>query len=477
MVVRQRALLDRQQAGRRLPGGEPAIEPVQRLRRGAALAFGLALVAGCGGGDPDRPAAPAADDPGQIFALGRRPQRPLDVEAAWAAPFAQADRRLDGFSVSIAATFPTRRSAETTGRRLARVLTASAAWLAHRASAAERSAPTAKERVPPLPPVEKAWLRAHGVHRRAGGIGWAGPGHATAPPVQVLGSTVIVTDLKYVAAYDKRAPYGNPLVTALRSAGAKVLVEGDTDGEGAIVADVSCEGRPAAAATVGADVADYVALPAGYLARPPWYPGGITPAERRARRTYRGVSEEYGRRLQTLIGDPRVTQLALEMARSSPEKGRKTFARLQKLLLEQTLAAAPDLEDKRLDPVVVSWWVADQARAARVNERAARDPSILLKTSKREERARAERELRRGVHVGQLRHARATSGRPFPARGETDAQLYYANVGWSGRQLDIGFASGARIAVLFPSLVRYVHRGGCRRISYALVDYDEVRGD
>jgi hypothetical protein len=47
----------------------------------------------------------------------------------------------------------------------------------------------------------------------------------------------------------------------------------------------------------------------------------------------------------------------------------------------------------------------------------------------------------------------------------------------SGSRLDIGWLTGGRIAVLLPSLVRYLARGGCDGLAYPLVDFDDVRGD
>jgi hypothetical protein len=37
--------------------------------------------------------------------------------------------------------------------------------------------------------------------------------------------------------------------------------------------------------------------------------------------------------------------------------------------------------------------------------------------------------------------------------------------------------SGGRVAVLLPNLVRWLARGGCDGFAYALVDFDDVRGD
>jgi hypothetical protein len=151
--------------------------------------------------------------------------------------------------------------------------------------------------------------------------------------VQVLGSTVIVTDLKYVADYDEKRPYASPLVSALRSMGANVLVEGDLHGEGGVAADVTCTAPSAAAERLGADLANYAALPHAFLARPPWRPDGLTPTQRQARRTYRFVVDEWTRRNQELLDDPRITELARETEHGSLEEGRKATARIQKLML------------------------------------------------------------------------------------------------------------------------------------------------
>jgi hypothetical protein len=57
-----------------------------------------------------------------------------------------------------------------------------------------------------------------------------------------------------------------------------------------------------------------------------------------------------------------------------------------------------------------------------------------------------------------------------PARDEGDDLLGYAEVASSDRRVDIAGATGTRIAVVFPSLVRYLHERGCDHIAYQLLE-------
>jgi hypothetical protein len=48
--------------------------------------------------------------------------------------------------------------------------------------------------------------------------------------------------------------------------------------------------------------------------------------------------------------------------------------------------------------------------------------------------------------------------------------LWYADVASSDRRVDLAAATGLRIAVAFPSLVRYLHEQGCDPIAYELLE-------
>jgi len=287
------------------------------------------------------------------------------------------------------------------------------------------------------------------VRRPIGGIGWAGPLHETAPPVQVLGSTVIVSDLKYVEPrfFDDRPP----LVRAFAALGADVLVESGFGQEG-IVAELTCAGPPPRLAAVGGDLADYVVLPDSYLARPPWHPEGLTQAQRRARRTYRTIFFAQKREFQELIeGDSELNALRAKLSSASPEEQLELAghlaSRVGELSREQTQAG---LSDNGLDAVVVGWFAATGGLAT--------PPA-------------GEEGLRRGEHLGRVRAVGAHNGQPARAPADADHQLFGAEVDQYGNRLDIGLVQGGRFAVYFPALVRHLHDRGCRKLAYALGDW------
>lgn len=143
-----------------------------------------------------------------------------------------------------------------------------------------------------MSPAEWAFFRRHGLPPPASGFRWTGTRAEAPRSARSVGRVLILGRLP-----DPSRGAASP-AAILTARGAKLLLEGDGDGEGAVTLDLSCVAADSATAKQVHDaLADYFAAYPGLLLRPPWQPGTtLSPPEISARRTFRMCLEGLGRR-------------------------------------------------------------------------------------------------------------------------------------------------------------------------------------
>jgi hypothetical protein len=360
------------------------------------------------------------------------------------------EERDELFPVSIVAVFPTAADAISHATLVREMLEASATWYdepANRAARATRDEPGA---VAPLTPPERAVLEERHLAPGDRGVAWGGASEAADAAVYPLGSVLVVTGLKAMS-WDEIDDL-HPLAHLLAAAGADVVLEGDRDGEGSIIADVSCalDGTAAGEALLD-ELGDAILTGGQFHARPPWVGPPLTDAERLARATYRRYTQ--GMEAATFGDDGALADFAARyLAAGSDEERIRISEEIGEHMKERGVA----LIDGEVDPGVLA-LILDLGMATdqdRIREWTANVGSTM----------------------GQLPLTESEYG-PLPAPDD------YANVVHTGAvrvrdgRLEIGWLGFGRFAIAMPQLTGYLTANGCRDIRVGLVDFDAVRGD
>jgi hypothetical protein len=351
--------------------------------------------------------------------------------------------RDDLFGITIVSVFQSAGLAYEQAVAIRRILAETAAWYADPANAAARAQLDDGERSAPLPPPEVEALETQLGAPVGRGIGWGGSVGAAGDAVFTFGPILFVTGLKSEGADVFDLPI-HPLVQLLRKAGGQVIVEGDRFGEGAIIADLSCQvPDPAGGTRILDELGDAMLTAGQFDTRPPWIGPPPTAAEALARATFRRWQEASMRVMERGRMRDLIQRLATADITEREQVMREFEAELVKAGLEEI--------DGPIDPEVLSLMAeggldtSDAGRAAWT-------------------RAVADRMGRLSVE--------ATAYGDAPAPDDYERLLFAGSLRLRGTRLDLGALSFGRAAAGLPSLAGYLDGRGCIDLRFAVVDFE-----
>ncbi len=354
------------------------------------------------------------------------------------------------FPVAIVATFTTAEDAETHAGVLRDVLRASAAWYAEPANRDARAQRDKPKAIAPLTPPERSALEDRNLAPGDRGVGWGGETDAAEDAVYSLGSFVVVTGLKAMS-WDEVEDL-HPLAHLLAAAGADVLLESDRDGEGSVIADMSCAlGDAADGEAILDELGDAVLTGGQFHTRPPWIGPPLTDAERLARATYRRYTQ--GMESATFGDDDVWSDFAARyLAAGSDEERLRISEEIGERMKERGVA----LIDGEIDPAVLA-LILDVGRSTDMD--AVREWTLNV-----------------GSTMGQLELVETEYGMA-PAVDDYAQLVHTGAVRLSDGRLEIGWLGFGRLPIALPQLAGYLTDKGCTDIRVGLVDFDAVRGD
>jgi len=307
------------------------------------------------------------------------------------------------------------------------------------------------------PAAEAAWLESHDV---PGGLGfdWLGSAAATTPFVDVIDRWLVVSELTYREeldpgpAVDFAPRYGSPLALALTSMTQQLIVEETSSADKYVAFDMVCRGDEAELLTLQQDLADNAEI---YDMQPVWLPPGITPEQRKARRTLRLLDTLAEQVLATLPADVGFQALAQAMGDagdSGSTSASEAFEELRAYIESWVISGRPNLEPLAdyLDQDVVAESAADFARRAALEVRAGRETRPV------------------NVASGQFAASRfGAHDSPVPwIMGE--ARTY---AGLHGDELSLSLGLFHGVAAGLGPLVDYLEANGCGDIRASFIDY------
>ena len=307
------------------------------------------------------------------------------------------------------------------------------------------------------PAAEAAWLEAHDV---PGGLGfdWLGSAAATTPFVDVIDRWLVVSELTYRAeldpgpAVDFAPRYGSPLALALTAMTDQLIVEETSSADKYVAFDMVCRGDEAELLTLQQDLADNAEI---YDMQPVWLAPGITPEQRRARRTLRlldTLAEQVLATLPANVGFQELAQAMADAGDSGATSAREAFEELRAYIESWVISGRPNLEPLAdyLDQDVVAESAADFSRRAALEVRAGRETRPV------------------NVASGQFAASRfGAHNAPVPwIMGE--ARTY---AGLHGDELSLSLGIFHGVAAGLGPLADYLEANGCGDIRASFIDY------
>lgn len=395
-----------------------------------------ALTAAALGVSPRRSTGPLVEPP----VLSGAPGLAVDLAAL---PPALPALPAGPFEVTVAAELPDAAAAKGAAASLRTLLAASAR--AHEADAALRRALLDPAASAPLTPPEAEALSRRGLASPIG-AGWPGASADADRGVLLLGRLVVVPGLKA----DRGGLRPNPVALLLRGPGAKVHLEGDPSGGAAPRVDLTCAApTEAEAGRLAGLLRDYLGLPAGLRARPPWHPAPLTPAEAKARASWSALA----RTALAALGEADPQQLAWRFTRArTPEEAEEAMRAFEDDLRAAALEGLERRPAGEDDPVVRAAWkkalaegpLLDQAHGVVIG------PTDLTGLAER---------------VG-----------PLPKGEEADLELTAAGrARAAGKRVELGGLQFHRLARGLPALLEWLRAARCADARLALVDEGRLR--
>jgi hypothetical protein len=307
------------------------------------------------------------------------------------------------------------------------------------------------------PEAEAAWLAGAGQPSGAG-FDWLGSAAAITPFVQVIDRWLIVSELAYQPeadpgdALDAVPRYQSALALALADSADILVVEDAWAADKGVAFDLTCEGQESAMVTLSQDLADNGVL---YDMQPVWLEPGITPEQRRARRTLRLLDVIDTATINQMMGDSDFLELAAivqEAGEGGATATREALDDLEAYVGGWLITGRPDLEPLTglLDPEVLAASAPEFARRAAV--------AVLAGEERRPQ----------DVASGQFAAA------PFGAHNEPIPWIMGEAATYAGLEdgqvsLSLGLFNG--VAAGLGPLVDYLDANGCTDIKVAFNDY------